>query len=116
MTDDRPKNVRNSLAAFSRWSRVDPVERRNQMSELGKKSAASRRAAREAAGLPTPRPRRESEPLPSAEELVPYLEAVDAEPRETPLTYDSRYREATLRLRLDIAAQTVAALKRAAGK
>jgi len=116
VTDDAAKSARHSLAAFSRWAKTDPTERQAQMSELGKASAAKRKAAREAAGLPEPRRRSQAAPLPSAEELAPYLEAVDAQPRETPLSYDLRYREATLHLRLDIAAQTVAAIKRSAAK
>ena len=111
--DGRSKSVRHSLAAFSRWSRTDPAERAANSSRIAKIGAAKRAAERQAAGIPAPRRRANDAPLPSREELEPYLAAVDAEPRKQPLSYDQRYREAVLRLRLDIAAQTLEALKRA---
>lgn len=117
MSNDTPnKSVRHSLAGLARAARQTPEQRVAQMSELGKRSAAKREAARKAAGLPEPKPRSESTPLPSAKELEPYLREIDAEEHETPLSYDARYREAVLRLRLDVAAQTVAALNRQAEK
>jgi hypothetical protein len=113
MTGDRSKSARHQLAAFSYWAKIDPAERARIMSERGKASAAARAAERAAAGIPPARRRRNAEPLPSAEELAPFLEALDSESHETPLTYESRFREAVLRLRLDIAQQTVEALRRA---
>ena len=116
MSDDDAKSARHRLAGLARSAKMTPTERAAHASMMGKASVASRRAAREAAGLPEPRRRSQAAPLPSAEELAPYLEALDAEARDVPLSYDGRYREAALRLKLDIAAQTVAAIKRSAAK
>lgn len=109
---ERPKDPRQQLAAFSLWAKIPPEERSRLMSERGKASAAKRAAERAAAGIVSkPRPRNNAVPLPSYVELEPYLLELDAKPQDPPLTYDARYRQAVLRLRLDIAAQTVKALK-----
>jgi hypothetical protein len=48
--------------------------------------------------------RQRSNARPSAEELAPYLEAVDRDPEMDGLTWDQRQREAVLRLKIDRAA------------
>lgn len=112
MIIDGAKSARHQLAAFSYWATIEPAERAAIMSQRGKASAAKRAAAREAAGIPAPRRRNNAVPLPSFEELEPFLIEVDAEHHNPPLTYETRYREAVMRLRKDIAAQTVEALKK----
>ncbi|MBN9238785.1 MAG: hypothetical protein BGO97_03800 [Micrococcales bacterium 70-64] len=89
---------------------MTPEERVESARKAGLASAAARKATRDAArargeDVREPKPRPSTGP--TIDELSPYLEQIDAERR--PLTYEQRIREARLRLRRDVARQTLGA-------
>jgi hypothetical protein len=101
-----------ALGGLTKAARMSPAERSESARKAGLASAAARKAAREAARargevVPEPRPRPQTGP--TIDELSAYLEQIDAEGQ--PLTYEQRIREARLRLRQDIARQTLEAFK-----
>jgi hypothetical protein len=97
---------------------MTPDQRSERARVAGLASAAKRKAAaaaaREAAGLPEPTRGNYRKPLPSTDELSPYVEAIRAERDAAGLPTLSEYqlmRESALRQRRDIAQQTYNALK-----
>lgn len=111
---DRVERMRQMgvLGGLSKAARMSPDERVESARKAGLASAAKRRAEREAARargehVPEPKPRPTTGP--TIDELEPYLVQVDAEGRA--LTYDQRVREARIRLRRDVARQTLDAFK-----
>lgn len=117
---DTPKSMRHSLAAMTRWSKVDPDKRSAQMkalSELATAKKAAEREAREARGetvKPLARRVRSGSPMPPISQLLPLMESIQIE-REAaarpPLSEDQLAREAMLRLRRTVAESTYRALK-----
>ena len=95
-----------SLGGLSAAANLTPDERVERARIAGLASAAKRRATREAAGLPEPHRNRRLEPLPDPSSLEPYREALRDERERNgviPLSYEQELREATLRMRRDIA-------------
>ncbi|MFE1644926.1 hypothetical protein ACFM35_05025 [Microbacterium sp. P01] len=108
------QRLRGAVGGLARSAKLSAEERSAIARKAGIASAAKRRAEREAAGYvvkSTPRT-----VMPSMEELEPYLEAIDAEPRETPWTYEQRIRDAIIRQRRDVALAALEAAKRRAGQ
>lgn len=103
-----------TLGGLTTAMRMTPEERTERARKAGLAAAAKRRADSEAAGrVIKPRAPRV---MPGLDELEPYLEAIDAEPRNAPLTYEQRMREAVIRHRRDVASIAVEAAKRRAGQ
>jgi hypothetical protein len=95
-----------SLGGLNAAANLTPDERVERARVAGQASAAKRKAAREAAGLPEPRRNRRLEPLPDPNDLEAYREAIRDERQrngEVPLSYDAELRESVLRMRRDIA-------------
>lgn len=108
MSDDlERRRLRASLGGLAAGAKLTPEQRADRARTAGKASGEARRRVREEAGLPPLEPKGKRA-LPSADELAPYLEAIDAEQHDPPLGYDARYREAVLRLRRDVADQALA--------
>lgn len=90
---------------------LTPEQRSERARNAGRAASAARAKRRAEQGLPPTTQRPASKPMPQPDELEPYLKEIDAEPRAVPLSYDARIREASLRLRRDVAQRTYDALK-----
>ncbi|WP_412160828.1 hypothetical protein [Curtobacterium flaccumfaciens] len=102
------RRLRGAKGGMTSMSNRTPEERVALAKKAAAASAEARRRRREEAGLPEPKPRNRGT-MPPAEQLEPYLRQIDAEGAE--LTYDERIREATLRLKRDIASAALIALR-----
>ena len=116
--DELAAEVRRRRAAvggLARSAKLSPEERTAIARKAGLARQTKLRADREANGLPPIKPRVRPE-LPPMDVLEPYLEQIDAERGDRPITYEERMRDAVVRYRRDVAAQALAAVtkKRAA--
>lgn len=98
-----------ALGGLSRSAKLTPDERSESARKAGLASAAKRRADREARGEVVPPRKPRPTTGPTIDELEAYLVQIDAEGNA--LSYDQRIREARLRLRRDVARQTLEAFK-----
>ncbi|WP_336696663.1 hypothetical protein [Curtobacterium sp. USHLN213] len=102
------RRLRGAKGGMTSMSNRTPEQRVAFAKKAAAASAAARRRRREEAGLPEPKPRNRAT-VPPLDQLEPYLRQIDAEGGT--LTYDERIREASLRLKRDVAAAALAALR-----
>lgn len=108
------RRLRGAIGGLARSAKLTPEQRAESARLAGIASGEARRKAREAEGRPVTQRKRNN--MPPIEALEPYLETIDAEPRDTPWTYEQRIREAVVRYRRDIATAALEAAKRRAGE
>lgn len=117
---DEPKSLRHSLAGLNRWAGIDPDARQAHMQMMQRKAAekrAAEKAEREARGEVAKKPKRRArsvEPMPPIADLLPLMDVIQRERTDAGLSdlgIDALMREASLRIRRDIAESTYRALK-----